>query len=243
MISYDPQLPLIFIHVPKTAGASVRRVVMDWFGAGYVPHYYDERTATPPARDARFVNHSAAAPVCVYGHFNRLRGFGVQDGYPDARQFVTILRDPFEMAISEYYFIRKTGTNWKDRSRVPTDGLLHHLETATPNMLNHFPRPVSAENYKDIIEEFFVEIGFTEMLVPSLARIAIRLGLSFDLAGLEHRNKTERDEQNRAAQEFRLAFRERNRLEFDVYDYAMKRFGAPEAPAKEKQDVPLGSPR
>lgn len=28
--------------------------------------------------------------------------------------------------------------------------------------------------------------------------------------------------------------RERNRLEFDVYDYAMKRFGAPEAPAKEK---------
>lgn len=233
MKPYDPHLPLIFIHVPKTAGASVRRVVMEWFDAGYLPHYYDERTGTPPERDARFDRHSADAPVCVYGHFNRTRGFGVEHTYPDGRQFITILRDPFEMAVSQYYFIRKAGAGWKDQSRVPTDGLLQHLETVAPNMLNHFPRPVSAENYKDIIEEFFIDIGFTEMLVPSLARIAARLDLPFDPARLEHRNKTERDHQNLAAQELRLMFRERNRLEFDVYDYAMKRFGEPEARAKE----------
>lgn len=211
----------------------MRRVVMDWFGAGYLPHYYDEKTGTPPERDVRFDRHSADAPVCVYGHFNRLRGFGVEHSYPDARQFVTILRDPFEMMISEYYFIRETGAGWKEQSRVSSDGLLHHLETAKPNMLNHFPRSISAENYKDIIEEFFIEIGFTEMLVPSLVRIAARLGLSFDPAGLVHRNKTKRDDQNLAAQELRPIFRESNPLEFDVYDYAMKRFGAPETPAKE----------
>lgn len=225
MKPYDPDLPLVFIHVPKTAGSSVRRVVADWFKAGFVAHYFDEKTGTPPQRDARFDQHRADAPVCVYGHFNRLRKFGVDHTYPDARQFVTILRDPFELMISEYYFIRKTGANWKDQSRVPQEDLARYLATARPNMLNHFPRPVSADNYKDIIDEFFLEIGFTETLVPSLSSIAARLEFAFDPAVLEHRNKTERDDQNRAVQALRPAFQDRNRLEFDVYAYAMTRFG------------------
>lgn len=225
MKKYDADLPLIFIHVPKTAGASVRRIVMRWFGPGYIPHYYDERAGVRPERDVRFDNHGDT-PVCVYGHFNRHRGFGVEDNYPDAKQFVTILRDPFEMAISEYYFTRKVGHDWKDQSRVPGKGLRDHLLVSRPNMLNHFPRPVSFENYRDIIDEFFVEIGFTEALTPSLSRIAARLGVSFDPADLEHINKTERDDQVGAVQEFRSAFRELNRLEFDVHDYAMKRFGS-----------------
>lgn len=225
MRAYDPALPLVFIHVPKTAGASVRRLVMTWFGSGYLPHYYDERHALSPGRDPGFEHHSAEHPVCVYGHFNRRRGFGVEHDYPDAQQFVTILRDPFEMAISEYYFIRKTGADWKDRSRVPSLPLRRHLETAQINMLAHFPRPVSADNYRDVVEEFFVDIGFTETLVQSLEQMAGLLGRSFDPQQLEHRNRTPRDDQNQEVQALRSDFRERHRLEFDVYDYAMSRCG------------------
>jgi len=48
-------------------------------------------------------------PLLVYGHFNRDHGFGVEQYYPEVNQFMTMLRDPFEAAISMYYFHRKVG--------------------------------------------------------------------------------------------------------------------------------------
>ena len=67
MRRFDPDKPLIFIHVPKTAGISVREVFSGWFGAGLVRHYFDEVAGQPPQRDARFDRHSRTEPVCVYG--------------------------------------------------------------------------------------------------------------------------------------------------------------------------------
>lgn len=128
MKAYDPSCPLVFIHVPKTAGSSVRRIFTQWFGERFVPHYFDEANGTPPQRSPLFDQHSPELPVCVYGHFNRKRGFGVQDNYPDARQFMTVLRDPFEMAISGYYFMRNTGAGWKDKSNLPDGELAASLE-------------------------------------------------------------------------------------------------------------------
>lgn len=221
---HDPTLPLIFIHVPKTAGVSVREIVKKWYGPGFIQHYFDNITALPPKRDSRVETHTPGAPICVYGHFNQLRGFGMEDNYPEARQCVTVLRDPFEMMISEYYFLRRVSSGWNDRSQVPKGTLASHLESAQPNMLNHFPRPVTSCNYRDIIDEFFVEIGFCEELVPSLHRMAAKLGKPFNPRDLGRYNVTKRDTENEQVQHMRDDFRERNKLEFAVYDYAWSRF-------------------
>lgn len=237
MKTYDPSCPLVFIHVPKTAGASVRRVFKNWFKERFVPHYFGEANGTLPQRSPLFDQHTPDSPVCVYGHFNQKRGFGVQDNYPDAQQFMTILRDPFEMAISGYYYMRNTGAGWKDASNFPQGDLDAYLKTMTPNMLGHFPRPVTTDTYKDIIDSCFVDIGFTEDLGPSLARMAATLGHPFDDAMLEHHNLAERDDQNAAAQELRAQFQDRHPLEFAVYDYARARF-APSIRPKEPRNVP-----
>lgn len=236
MKAYDPSCPLVFIHVPKTAGSSVRRIFTQWFGERFVPHYFDEANGTPPQRSPLFDQHSPELPVCVYGHFNRKRGFGVQDNYPDARQFMTVLRDPFEMAISGYYFMRNTGAGWKDKSNLPDGELDEYLKTMTPNMLGHFPRPMTAETYKDVIDTFFVDIGFTEDLAASLERFSVTLGCPFEAASLERRNAAKRDEQNEAVQGLRMQFRERHSLEFD--DYARARF----APQGQSSAAPEARP-
>lgn len=227
---YDPARPLVFIHVPKTAGRSVREVFRGWFRGGLVPHYYDERTGTPPVPADLAALHRPGRPVCVFGHFNRDRGFGVEHSYPQAVQFVTILRDPFDQAVSQYYFARSREGVWQDPGRVPAAGLRSYLETVRPNMLNHFPRQVTAANFREMMERDFVEIGIMEQLEPSLRRIAGRLGRRLAPGAPGHLNATPRDAETADLQALRAGFRDRNPLEFEVYDHARAGVGLGPAP-------------
>lgn len=219
MRRYDPGQPLVFVHVPKTAGTSVRQVFAGWFGDGLILHYHDEVAGRPPGRSPLFDRHSPAAPVCLYGHFNAARGFGVTDAHADATQFVSLLRDPFEAACSAYFYLRRVARKWRDPGAVPPPGLPAWLARTPPNMLAHFPRPVTRDNYRDLIEEFFVEIGVTEQLAESLARIARHLGRPFDPGQLPHRNVTPRQDSGLDLAALRAAYRDRHPLDFAVYDH------------------------
>ncbi|MFC4252586.1 sulfotransferase family 2 domain-containing protein [Sinimarinibacterium flocculans] len=223
MRAYDRAEPLIAIHVPKAGGITARAVFERWFGDGFLRHYYDEREGCLPERHDLRALHSVSRPVVVYGHFNRARSFGVQDYYPDVRQFVTILRDPFEMAVSRYFYVRKAGGSWRDQGRVPLQPLQDYLRTFSSPMLNHFPRVVTLENYRNVIEEDFIEVGLTEHLDESLARIALALGKPYNQhSKLEYLNATPRDQV--VPDGLREEFIARHPLEFAVYDYARQRF-------------------
>ncbi|WP_158569417.1 sulfotransferase family 2 domain-containing protein [Pseudotabrizicola alkalilacus] len=220
---YDPDQPIVFIHVPKTAGLSVREVFDGWFGDGLIRHYFNEVQGGRPERESRFDLHSREHPVCVYGHFNRLRGFGVTDNYPDASQFVTILRDPFEMACSNYRFLRKVSAKWKDQSRVPKGGLAEYLMETAPNMLNHFPDVVTELNFREMIETRFVAIGLTERLNDSLSHIASILGFPYEPTRLGRLNTTEPEQGTSDLDALRAQYRARHPLEFELYDYVRQR--------------------
>src|SRR5262249_41350915 len=83
-----PSQPLFSLHVPKTAGTSFRKDLEGWFGPDLALHYRGDQ-GEPPAR-------AALRPgLCVHGHFNRLRGIGVRQYYPDAGQFIVLRPAPF----------------------------------------------------------------------------------------------------------------------------------------------------
>ena len=92
-------------------------------------------------------------------------------------------------------------------------------------MLNHFPREVTFDNYKDIIEEYFIEIGITERLDESMRRIGRKLGFEYTNK-VEIRNSTSRDQE--VPMGFLEQFMERNQLEFEVYQYCLLKFDAAE---------------
>jgi len=221
MRKYNHLRPLIFIHTPKTAGTAVREIVRAWFPNNFKLHYYDHINATMPRKLNLLWLRRIKGPLVIYGHFNRERGFGVEDYYPGVRQFMTILRDPFEAAVSGYFFSRKVGFN----HAIPPKSLVRTLEddlmTEGSLMLNYFPREVTQDNYKDIIEEYFIAIGVTESLSLSLKIMAAALEKGFDESSLRVENATHRDQDVPSG--LRDRFCEANRLEFEVYDYVRSR--------------------
>jgi hypothetical protein len=211
---YDPNLPLIAVHIPKTAGTSVRALFERWFGDGLLPHY--PISGMPPKYDL-VQRHSAQRPVVVYGHFNGARGFGVGDYYPEAEQFVTIIRDPFEQRLSGYFYWKKLGR----RPHWLRDDDEFNLRNATferqDTFLDFFPVDLTMHNYQEHIESRFIAIGLTERLDESLTRIATRLGQTYEPGQPPRLNVAERDEEVPA--ELREEFVASRPLEYAVYDY------------------------
>lgn len=95
MRTYKYREPLISIHVPKAGGTSFINVLEQWFGKGLHKSYYSERTGKMPkkVRLKKWLLQEYRPNLCVHGHFNRDRGFGIDDYYPSS-QLISILRDP-----------------------------------------------------------------------------------------------------------------------------------------------------
>lgn len=227
MRHYDPNAPLIALHIPKTAGTSIRRVFKEWFGSGLLLHYHVGKI--PPKHDIVGL-HRPEAPVVVYGHFNSARGFGVADYYPTVRQFVTILRDPFEKRVSRYFYwksINQRPPGWTDNAEFDLRSL---VLSDTGGSMGHFPAPLTMANYRELINTQFVEIGVTEYLEESLARIGRKLGRTYEPHTVPRLNVAERDED--VPSSLREEFVEQQPLEYAVYNYVRSMYETRSARAR-----------
>ena len=224
MKAYDSNKPLIHIHIPKTGGVSIKEIYKKWFNNGLLSHYYNERDGRMPQKHDLKALHTRNIDVCLYGHFNRKRNFGIEHYYPEVNQFITILRDPFEKAVSSYLFLRKNSRNWKDQSRIPKVELHDFLlrKTDGAGMFNHFPRGVTLDNFKEVIETQFIEIGVLEHLDESMKRIASKLNYKYDPSSLQLLNATKREQ--RIPYELREEFIEKKPLDYAVYNYVLSKY-------------------
>ncbi len=217
MIQYDSNKPLIIIHIPKCGGTTLENIFRTWFGANFFPHYYRI------AEDQKPTRHPLLAGSCIYGHFNRNREFGVEDYYPEVNQFVTFIRNPLEIATSNYFYWKRTLRPLRIKNGKLLEG--DHLDYRNiqdffekrprSHLLNFLPKEINEINYKLVLEEKFVYIGITEDLETSVSQLAQRLGLPE--VPPSHLNKSVHDEQ--LPEELKHKFEKDNELEYLIYDY------------------------
>jgi len=224
MKQYNKEKPLIAIHVPKTGGTSFRKALEQWFGQKLYLHYYDEIKGAKPkkARLKHLFSNRFRVGICIYGHFNKTRGIGVKSFYPEVDQFITVLRDPFEQAISSYFHLKTTNIDiWKDKSRFQVGDLDNYLKTSKYTFLNQFPFEMTMDNYKDLLRTQFIHIGITEDMNTSVNIIAKKLGFLVP-EDIEILNTTERTQ--KVPYDLKQTFMKSHQLEYAVYNFAKSNY-------------------
>jgi len=234
MKSYDPSKPLISIHIPKCAGASLSEVLRAWFKNGFRLHYHNEKRNIPPPRYKLYTGFFRKKPhhgLCIHGHFNNNRGNGTREYYPEVDQMISVMRDPFDLHLSTYFYVRRQAKN--KGSGAYRSGQKHRIiennwnledylrETKRSYILNFLPSDLAFDNYRQIIEDQFLYIGISENLQQSVNILSKIIG--FYSIAVPHSNVSEWDEP--VPEGAREEFEENNRLETEIYRFVKSKWG------------------
>ena len=185
MRTYDPSKPLIYTHIPKCAGTSVVRLLQNWFKDEYHKLNQDEtKDIVLPRVETQDEKGNWLPDVkCIHGHFNHGRGYGLPYFYSELDQYFTILRDPFDLTVSMYFFAKgrsARGQFWFRGKQVDLREQFPSVEsyvTSYPYWLfNHLPQDITLDNCEDKLEQRFVYIGVFEQLQTSIDNLAQILG-------------------------------------------------------------------
>lgn len=210
MSEYNPLLPLIFLHIPKTAGTSLRDVFIKWYDCENIIQCYNKDTM----RVQQYKALKAGKPnTILYGHFSN-----ASRCIPEIQQIVTILRNPFSRAVSEY-FHRKRHKTLKDGNDTLTKYILN---TKHSTLIDRVSFKIDNTNYKEMVDSKFLYIGITEKIEESILELAQVLGKQYKQNSLPKLNVAPGyDEDIPTTLEHQ--FNEIYQLEVDIYNYVSQK--------------------
>ncbi len=124
---------LIFLHVPKTGGTTLRKILEREYEPEEIFEFYNFGVETRIAHYGRLLEPARAAVRVLSGHLF----YGVHEQVGEPPLYVTMLRDPVRRVMSLY----------RHRSTLPTQGFERvHAEEMGLEEFIHELRPVAADN-------------------------------------------------------------------------------------------------
>jgi hypothetical protein len=130
-----PARPLYFLHVPKTAGSTITRVLEDAFPAGTMW----------PVRETEALERVSPQELAAYGVFSGHHGIRLPDVLEGSPAVVTVLRDPVERLWSLYRMHRfslcaSAGRDYPFTEFLATHDSWGHISNGQARWLTESPR-------------------------------------------------------------------------------------------------------
>jgi len=226
--------PVVFLHIPKTAGTTLTHILQRSHPARLVC----KSTGMPEQLDAlmEMPAEARAALSLVTGHFP----YGIHRHFARPVTYVTFLRRPVDRVISAYYYALSMPDHYLHRTLVKSRASLEkflHLTNEGQNCqtrqlcsraikLFREGEPVVAadlETAKRNLSKRFAVVGLAECFDESLLLIKRALGLGFVYYNVLNRTPNKpnlRDIPTRAIR----AIEKCNELDFELHEYAAALF-------------------
>ncbi len=234
----EPDPAVIFIHIPKTGGITLRRVLEQQYPPSQV-HVFDyENLLFAIARFGRLLPAQRAQYRLFIGHVY----FGLDRLLPMPSTYITFLRDPVERIISHYYFDRTLTRDAFGQERKPSRiSLFEYLND--PNRIetqNYQVRMLAGvsprggesqltraalDTAKENLKNRFSVVGLTEEYDTSLLLLQRAFGWTIPPYARRNVTKTKppRSEIDARAREW---MEEHNTLDRELYAFGSELFQA-----------------
>jgi Sulfotransferase family len=222
---------LIFVHLPKTAGTTLTRILQRQYGCTAVLELYDSTCG----EELRTLPGSQISRIqAVIGHFQ----FGAHVFVSRPSTYITLLRDPVERVISHYYFVRRQPDHYLYAAAQAMDvrEFVTALDSAEPNndqtrllagtMLASHPdadwgRMLNAA--KANLRNHFTVVGLVEEFDRSLILMQRALGWRLPLYSRENTGRN-RPPHQPISEHTLQTIRDYNQADIALYEYARSIF-------------------
>lgn len=221
-MNYTQKRPLVvFSHIPKTGGSTLRRIIDKQYPTESIYRYSHEShrkwlNQTPSARKQ--------AIRCVVGHCR----FGVHRSLARPAIYIALLRDPVERVISTYYYIRSRPEN-SLHHKVKKMSFRQYILSDDPDIQtplhNHQTRFLSGKHEPDLklakehARRHFAVLGVTERYPESVFLMKKMLGWNNVYYKKENVNRKRRRKQDIPSDLIRIIERN-NALDRELYQMA-----------------------
>jgi carbon monoxide dehydrogenase subunit G len=216
---------LVFVHIRKTAGKTLRQILYRNYTRGrtrLVRNYF-----VAPDISLNVVKDLASTPPpdlrAIHGHFL----FWPDIAWPENTQFLTLLRDPVERVISHYFWLRSRSNRFrKTLEEAVGEGAIHdNLQTRVLAA----QMPPFGETTEDMLEAALAGlnrmtvVGLTERFDESLVLATRALGWRRMLYRRENVTP-DRKPREEISPEIIALINRRNELDIELYRTASERF-------------------
>ncbi len=224
---------IIFLHIPKTGGGTLAPVIQRQFSDHEVQTIDVTPSVEQSIREFRELPQEERGKIrCVTGHAS----FGLHKDLLGDTEYVTLVRDPVERIISNYYYIRRTPGHRSYDSVVGQEMSLREFVESGVNaqVENGMTRSISGDSYtqpdrttlkqaKSNLREHFGVVGITERFDESLVVMKRRYG--WKRVGYVKRNVTRsRPTKEDIEDETHHLIESKNQLDLELYEYGVSLF-------------------
>ena len=224
----------LFMHLPKTAGTSMRNLLERNYDKDQLLYVYQEPPGVSLDTIKEYDKNRLDKVRVVYGHFP----FGIHklvDGYPT--QYITMLRDPVQRVISTYYHYKRTSGDGGaetmskkiDISEFVFNGKTLETDNAMVRLISGVaPFPFGQCNHEiykvaiDNINKYFAEVLILEKMDRSVARLRRLLGI--DDVILSRDNVNTQQDRLIISDDTIKQIQELNKYDVMLYKYILRRF-------------------
>jgi len=230
---------IVFLHLPKTAGHSLKALALARFGEERVAHVNDGPTMESFVRD-----HRPGRWDFVQGHMP----WGLAERVGERGTYFTVLREPVDRFVSDYYYIhnapghpahrgmRERGITLRDFARVPSPVHPFTQNAQVRRLCRYDLRPRSdgrpwwaahetigdaaLDDAKETLARRIDAFGLYERMADTMAEFAALIGT--ELHEMPRENVTPlRRAVNELDDETVAAIREANRFDVALYEFAV----------------------